>query len=63
MTLEDPGEKLRKGKEPERMKQREKKSEQTIAKNQHPLEKRKKILHSKELTYSKSSLRVKLVAH
>ena len=52
--------KTKKRKEPERRKQREKKREQTIAKNQHPLEKRKKILHSKELTYLKSSLSVKL---
>ena len=39
------------------------KREQTLAKNQHPLEKRKEILHCKELTYSKSSLSVKLGAH
>ena len=56
-------EKLRKERNQREGKKKGKKREQTLAKNQHPLEKRKEILHSKELTHSKSSLRVKLGAH
>ena len=62
MGTRDP-ERLRRKKLERKFKRKERKVGNSKLGNLEFLKQRRKILHSKELTYSKSSLRVKLGAH